>query len=194
MKEKNFEAYKQPILKKLSTYRVFDLLQCTPKASSKKTKELRDSLVKLVEKFKVINSKVKQPLTQLMQAISYRKQQMIIPVTEFKQLTRVSSDKMEELQQALGLLNDAGVILRFENDMTLKDLIIVDITVFYKLLTIINQLRPMALGNAVVSNSDLLSIFQGVFAPSLYKTVVDLLEAFEIIYRYFYRISIAHGR
>lgn len=42
MKDKNFEAYKQPILKKLSTYRVFDLIQCTSKVSPKKTKALRD--------------------------------------------------------------------------------------------------------------------------------------------------------
>jgi len=41
----------------------------------------------------------------------------------------------------------------------------------------------MALGSAAVPNSDLMSIFQGVFAPSLHKTILDLLEAFEIIYR-----------
>jgi len=82
-----------------------------------------------------------------------------------------------------------GAILRFENDATLKDLIIVDISVFYKLLTIINQLRPMALGNAMVSNTDLMSIFQGVFAASLHKTILTLLEAFEIIYRYLIFLS-----
>jgi len=155
--KKKFDAWKQPILKKLGNYRVFDMLQCPSKAGSKKTKEIRESLKQLLEKFKVINSKVDMPdLQNLINGVSYRKQQMIIPVNEFRLLARVTA---AELQKNLSLLNDAGshlclwwllwvclwilaagVILRFENDATLKDLIIVDISVFYKLLTIINQL------------------------------------------------------
>lgn len=101
----------------------------------------------------------------------------------FRSFSLILFSEFMFLTPPIGLLNDAGVILRFENDHTLKDLIIVDITIFYKLLTIISQLRALAFGAAIVPNSDLLSIFQGVFAPSLYKTVINLLEAFEIIYR-----------